>query len=725
MKILKDTVQNFMRKFLIISLMLTVSIKASSCASEGPTHNAYMFSVFHREMMGYIFSKKINSIWKDYCHQKIEDYDIYDLNNISPDKFEISNNKIIQYTRSHGDREMLAYLRLLTNYLNVCDAMNNPWNYPSKREILILKGRLMNINQQARLYRGTRLYSRHALLVMRTYFTLKNYKTCSIYWNTKARMLTNSVFKDMMKDIYAGTLVQTGNYEEACNIYAELNDMRSIKWCMRKQRNLNGIEKMYSSNANSPVLPYLVQDFVNNAQETIDDNEKGDKDWFKIIDVNPIYKNEVMHFIKFANSVVSEDKTKVPILWQTASAFLNYLFGYQDEALRQIETAQTMRGSKRMKDNARAIKLLISIKSAEYTPQYSDYLFTEMNWLEQKVKEDTVYDNSRFDSHYNDVIERLVYNNLVPKYLSWGKKNVALALIGMAENRYYKFLNNKDSSYQWNYQYTGDYFGQMDTMKVTSLVDFYKYIRNGSSDKFEQWIINGLNLDDDYFNDLIGTKYIRICKFKIAAEYLKKVPLNFLRTQNIAEYMLARKYTTERWMKHQKMDFVDGPSKTTFTYNPKLKFCQEMNDMENAYTYISNKEERQQNAYNMAVRYYQASYMGDCWFITRYKHSIIDSTRENETDFISKAVNYLNVSKLSSNFTLTEKSLYALAYIPLEPWGGYFDLYESKYHTEKINTTARQYHSMIELALFCKNNNVDGFVSKCDVLKQFLSLAKK
>ena len=714
-----------MKKFLIISLMLTGFIKASACANEAPTHNTYMFSVFHRDMMGDIFSKRVNSIWKDYCHEKIEDYDVYDLNNISPDKFTRSDNKIIQYARSHGDREMLAYLQLLTNYLNVCDAMNNTWNYPSKRELLTLRGRLMNINQRARLYKGTRLYSRHALLIMRTYFILKNYKSCNVYWNSKGKVLTNSVFKDMMRDIYAGTLVQTGNYDEACNIYAELNDMKSIKWCMRRQRNLNGIENIYSSNANSPVLPYLIQDFVNNAQETIDDYGNGDNDRFKMIDVNPVYKNEVMNFIKFANSVVSKGKTKVPILWQTASAFLNYLFGYQNEALHQIETAQTMGGTDRMKDNARAIKLLISVKSAENTSQYSDYLLTEMSWLEQKLKDDASHNNSAFDNHYNDVIERLVYNNLVPKFLSWGKKNTALALIGMAENKYYKYLNNEDSSYQWNYRYTGSYFNQMDTMKVASLVDYYKYVKNGSSDKFEQWIIKGLDLNDDYFNDLIGTKYIRICKFNVATEYLKKVSLDFLKNQNFAEYMLARNYSTERWMKHQKMDFVDGPSKTTFTYNPKLKFCQEMRDMENMYTYISNEEDRQQKAYNIAVIYYQASYLGDCWYLTRYNHSIMDSTRVNETDFASKAVGYLNVSKLSSDFTLTEKSLYALAYIPLEPWGGYFDPYDGKYHTENINTASRQYHSLIELALFCKNNNVDGFVSKCDVLKRFLSLAKK
>lgn len=714
-----------MRKFLIISLMLAGCIKAVACANESPTHNAYMFSVFHREMMGDIFSKRINTIWKDYCHQKIEDDDIYDLNHISPDKFTGSDNKIIQYARSQGDREMLAYLRLLTNYLNVCNAMNDPWNYPSKRELLMLKGQLMNINQQARLYKGVRLKSRYALLVMRTYFVLKDYKSCSTYWNSNAKMLVNSVFKEMMKDIYAGTLVQTGNYEEACNIYAELNDMKSIKWCMRKQRNLNGIEKIYASNANSPVLPYLVQDFVNNAQETIDDYGEGDKDWFKFIDVNPVYQNEVMNFINFSNSVVTEGKTKVPILWQTASAFLNYLFGNQKEALHQIETGQTMRGTNRMKDNARAIKFLISIKSAEDTLHYSDYLLTEMNWLEQKVKDDSRYDNSRVDNHYNDVIERVVYNNLVPKYLSWGKKHVALALIGMAENRYDRFQNSKDSSFEWNYRYTGDYFNQMDTMKVTSLVDYYKYIKNGSPNKFEQWVINGLDFNEDYFNDLIGTKYMRLCKFNLAAEYLDKVSLNYLRTQNIAEYLLTRNYTTERWMKHQKMDFEDGPSKTTFSYNPKLKFCQEMNEMESTYNYISNQEDREQKAYHLAIRYYQASCWGDCWYLTRYRHGVMDSTRVNETDFVSKAVTYLNISKLSSDFTLTEKSLYALAYIPLEPWGGYFDPYEGVYHTENINTAARQYHSLIELALFCKNNNVDGFVSKCDVLKRFLELAKK
>ena len=41
-------------------------------------------------------------------------------------------------------------------------------------------------------------------------------------------------------------------------------------------------------------------------------------------------------------------------------------------------------------------------------------------------------------------------------------------------------------------------------------------------------------------------------------------------------------------------------------------------------------------AYELAVRYYQASCYGDCWYLSHYGKSVNDSARVGEADFANK-----------------------------------------------------------------------------------------
>ncbi|HRN16339.1 MAG TPA: hypothetical protein PLF38_04705, partial [Xylanibacter oryzae] len=79
-------------------------------------------------------------------------------------------------------------------------------------------------------------------------------------------------------------------------------------------------------------------------------------------------------------------------------------------------------------------------------------------------------------------------------------------------------------------------------------------------------------------------------------------------------------------------------------------------------------------------------------------------------------------AKNSTDFTLKEKSLYALAYIPIGAW--YDEVWNDK--TNKYVTqyykSSRQYKALEELADFEISNPQSSpsiYVTRCDVLKQF------
>ena len=64
-----------MKKSIIAVCLLTTlpTCKPLACISEGPTHNRYMFSVFHRDALdGPTYLADINSYWIDYCQGKIK-----------------------------------------------------------------------------------------------------------------------------------------------------------------------------------------------------------------------------------------------------------------------------------------------------------------------------------------------------------------------------------------------------------------------------------------------------------------------------------------------------------------------------------------------------------------------------------------------------------------------------------------------------------------------------
>ena len=364
--------------------------------------NYYMFSVFNRDMMEDTYQQEANKFWASYVGDDFYDSMLSDFGNVTPQEFDKSENALITTAKKKNDTEMLSYLRLLNKYLNNNGAGDNEWNYPTKEQLANRKAVIKQVLTQALAYKGSKLKNQYALLVMRCNMTLKDNQGNINYWTTTASKLKDSLYKNWMKDIYAGALYNTGNKDKACEIYAELGDMTSIKYCVRKKRNLKGIKEEYAANPNSPTLIFLVQDFVNNTQETLDNNS--DPSIMQYVEATGIYQNDIDGFIDFAGQVLKEGKTKSPAMWEAARGFVNYMNGNQGDAIKQLTNAQNLDGTQRMRDNARACLMLASIKSAKPDDKYFDYLTAEYKWLDQ-VAGVTEDDKSGNDPHYHNVYE--------------------------------------------------------------------------------------------------------------------------------------------------------------------------------------------------------------------------------------------------------------------------------------------------------------------------------
>ncbi|MBO4608006.1 MAG: hypothetical protein J5682_08925 [Prevotella sp.] len=714
-----------MKRFIVISLaFIAMAVPSWGCGGEYSMHNKYLFSVFRREMMKQSpFTKEFDKFWAEYTNGECKHY-------------EWNSDKIMEIAKSKNDQEMVTYLQSLNAYLDAARNLDSEWDYPSKEELQKRKDTATQLLQKVKAYKGTRLSAQWALLRMRANMFLGNHDDNISFWEQTASKMPESSYRDLMRNIYAGSILRKGDRIKACDIYAEQGDMVSIKWVMRKYRNLAGIQRIYEENPNSPTMSFLIQDFVNNTQETMDSyRSEEDTDWMNMIDAKVILRNEVDRFISYAQKVVSEKKTKSPALWQAAIGELQYLCGNYSDAVKTLDKAVKMDGTQRMRDNARAIRTVASVHDATLDKKYSQWMTGEIKWLVEKIKEeanDATYNTEEdnwyyYYNHYYDVLDRLVFSNLAPKYKAAGREDMALALIASLDQEAILGISkpsyNEDTEYSWNDRYSSEFFNELDSLTAAQTLKFYQFLSSNDGDALEKYIKNTVKSDADYYNDIIGTKYLAEGNFKEAVQYLEKVPLRFLEGQNISYYLGHRQYNVAKWLVNQREseDLSEGPNKSKLRTNPKIDFCKEMSQLLSRYA-VANAQTRPQLAYDLATRYYQASYLGDCWWLTQYGSSVIDTARVNRPDFVQIAIDYLQESKKSTNLTLCENSLYALAFIPTDAW---CELdYDWSTGKEKLllHRGSRQYKALMELNSFVRNTNAEelsAYTRKCDVLRQF------
>ena len=714
-----------MKKFILISIaLLSIGLESRACGYWGNEHNNYLFSVFRRELMNSdLFSERVNAEWKAYSNGAIDSYTGY-----SHDAGKYNYELLEQIAKNRGDKEMLEYMSHLNIYLKICEQLRETWSYPTKEELAVRQQQFAAMKAAAKSHLGGKMHAQWALLLMRANMQTGAFAENIRLWESEFSHLPASVYRDMMANLYAGALYRTGKVVDACEEFARQGDMLSVRWAMRKDRSLKGIQQYYEERHDTPLLHFLIQDFVNNAQETIDND--GDTDWLAEINSRLIQKVEVNAFIAFANKVVANKGTESEALWLGAIGALQYLMGDASTAMETLARAQDASGTQRMRDNARAIRMIASAAVEPSGKKYDKWMTGELQWLASAMRAETGIDQkNEYElqyNHYYDIFDRLVHRGLVPRYKKEGRDGLVYGLMRMTEHPEYMTnitLNREEDS--WNPEYSRESFYSLHNASVDKVKSIREWVNSKSGNDLDSYVRSNAHADAMLMDDLTGTTYLRAGDYSRALPYLEKVTPSFVEGQNVCWYLKNKDWHKDRWMGKQKVpeDIVTEVSHTvTLDYNPKARYCKEMIDLEKRYS-KARGEERCQLAYQLASQMYQSSGWGDCWALTDYSWSSTnfeDSTHIAENSrFYTRCIELLNESKRSTNIDLRQKSIYALAFIPLEPW------YKMEW-SEKVSNfiyrplpMTRQYRAMAELSDFYDKNPVADYVRKCDVLKAF------
>lgn len=697
-----------MKRFITINLLLLAAIAEAMACAIPPTHNWYLFSVVREGDFAQRVNEQTLDNWRVYLGQEDR-------------LFWFEADAIMAAARRKGDQLMVSYLEHLDTYLNIArDSECESWDYPTREELDSRRSVLEGLRDYATSKLDSRLRSQHALLLMRCNMLLGDHEANVGFWEQKGSKLIESVYRDMMRNIYAGALLKTGRTDEATQIFVEQGDAASLNTYYYDKRSADDIEREYNMNPDSPAMPFLLQDFANNAQEAVDGLEECN--WPGKLFIRNIEKEECERMRELARRVVKDGKTSEPALWKSLEAWLEYLFGDHKKASKAIAEAMTLKGSERTMDNARVLRLYIKAQEAD-----DDFIAQELAWIEQQADAMRTPEDY-YDNHYTHVYDRLVHQVLVDRYKNSGQPEFSIALMAakseMAERFYEKRYANEDLGCNgWNDDYSTEFFVLIDSASTADAERYLQFVtrKDAASSALGKWLTGHITHNAEFLHEIVGTKYLREGEWQKAIEHLSQVSLDFVHQMNIAPFMAQRNYTTEPWITRQWIkEELQRPGSAWPATNQKLDFAREMMAAEQAYAKAKGAE-RQQQAYELAVRYYQASLYGDAWYLTEYGKSTYSAADEPKPAFVVKARELLEEAAKASDYALREHAIFALAYAPYDNW------HEYKWSDKKNDFVAipmketQEYAAMKRLSDFARQNSasLSPYVSRCDILKQF------
>jgi hypothetical protein len=668
-----------MKRFIITNLLAAMVLPMLACAG-GWTTNYYLFRIYDSQEFSERVQTTCTDNWKAYLGKSPDDW------------YWFKADEVIKFAQDKGDALMVSYVQNLEKYLQCARSVSDErWEYPTKEELAARSQSLQNVRTYALNKTKSRLRSQHALLYMRCNMLLGKHQENVTFWENTANQYIETVYKDMMMNIYAGALYKTGRGAEAGELFAEMGDYNSLMTQYYKKRSFAAIRQEYLNNPNAKVLPFLLQDFVNNAQEADDaTNPNAEGSGNGKLFIRDITKAEALQMRDFCEQVVKEGKTTTPIMWKTAKAWLEFMFADKRQAAKDILAAASLNGTERMKNCTRSLILYITADQAKDSEAFDNYLTDELKWLDD-------------NPDYNYVRDRVLYQTLKKHYASQTSRLLAL----------YKACGS----------YEHDAYS--DTMQIEPLQKYLYYINTPAKNNLDRYLKARVKYEPYELEDLIATKYMRICQWEKAITWLKDIPKSFYENRGYTVYAANRSWQVEPWIQRQylKQSVEYGDTKWQLKNNPKLTFAQEMQKMEGELNVLSSQA-ASQRYYDLAIRYAQAHFRGDCWWLMRNGKSVDDAQREGESDLAQIAVNLLQKASLSQDPALKERTIFALCYGNLYNTYWYRSVWNSETYKYDIepDTEALQYAALNRLVDYEAGRTPASYVSRCDEFNTFKKL---
>jgi tetratricopeptide (TPR) repeat protein len=286
----------------------------------------------------------------------------------------------------------------------------------------------------------------------------------------------------------------------------------------------------------------------------------------------------------------------------------------------------------------------------------------------------------------------------------------ALMLIGMASERTRTLTDFRNQPHEWNIDFYTDIFRALDAAPIEDVIAYKETVRQqGGDNDFERFLAARCFQNASYFNELIGTKYMREEQFDKAIEYLSKVPAAYDTTLNVYPYFRRNPFNDNF---HQ-----------MYTINArapgyKRNFAKKMLSFQNEMNTAKSEEAKILATYQYALGLMHAT--SDCWALLHYQQGYIGnyynlSERLPEMEAHCLAL-FAQVLETSNSNELKAKCLAAQVWMTVEK--GLVQVKNTNGNWV-INSDFKELYRQLTSPPFATTEISKQLVAECDVLQWY------
>ena len=573
----------------------------------------------------------------------------------------IIGNKFCRRLVETGDTDAVRLICWSKKYSVIRNAQQSPWYYNS--QVTDERRQMHQLMADVRQYTPTPKYAdRYAFLTMKCQWALGDDNATLALWRQLESTLQGSLFLSEAEDYAARSLYRLGRTDEACRFYMRRGDIGSVMQI--KQLELPDLLKtMLQIAPESPVLAVELQRLLfslENNPFALTNKICTDEGYVNHKEILPIAQQA-------AKTTVMSQRA----MWcYTAACLLDYQ-NQPKEALRQLDGIDAMPCDAFLKNSIRVLRFHLRSKTEKIDDEFEKYAIGELRWMDKELQNEwkQLTQRQRFKmSHVTesggysmlrscymyDAMRRILLSDRVG--LCWrlseaGRHTRALQLANMAENRMFILANNPmvklirncdtTTSFMWNhdgedhpgfidgwltwyepvpdttkwatksFEFNGhDYSNWMfllaDRMSAQQL-DQYRQRQLHPAGSDDRWLNERGYIDNDYWEDIVGTHYLRECNYPAAVEHLEKVSSSYQQRMNIRCI-------------HDPFGYMDKkPSHDKTGY--KLNFARRMAELQQQMqTGSPDSRGLAMLEYSIGMR----NSFGQCWYLTTYGHSKVE-----------------------------------------------------------------------------------------------------
>ena len=684
------------------------------------TYNPYYYNDFYmdwKKPQDSIFREENINFWYNYVNKAVS------RNSVARAMY--SDHKVsvkeafFAYLDKQNDTTALHYWRTVKDY-TFSKWERSLWYYPTKKEVEALKNgsdygyNALSINTIENC-KDKNIRNRYALQLMRRAFAVRNFDLCVEVWKKYARHIPASALRTQCKSYYAGAQYQLGNDAEATQAFFEIG--YCVTWYDYSYKPL---KKMYDTYPNSKCFEFIVQHLVT---QHFDDKFG---DWWNYDKASSgTLRRQTEDINRISDEIIADGRSNNPALWRSAQAAFAYIDGDIQQAIKLIKEAESLKGTKNVKDNIRTMRLILYAADTITGDEYENRLVPELEWVAKKLKYYQrkngylSFYGSEIEVHYYKVLRRTVLWEILNHFKKTGQHDRCLAYLNMYGN--FTGTGTDDCG--------SDFFGYADTTSIGSIKKHIAFLKSAPQTAADTFLLKYSCKNYNVFNELVGTKYLRLANWNSAIEYLGKVSNNYLKKQSIHWYITTRNPFLEDDITNERQGVFILPEDPAEQYkqNPsKLTFCRIMKNLKRQ---CSDKDStiRSYARYAYALGMSQALF-GCEWALARYAKGSFADEMYNPAQNDSKKCMALADKAIASatNLELLERC-FLLKYMLINQYA-YPGNYYSEYDENKMNRYQKMYSRMEEKLLKKWDKAVKTTVSErylrhnfCDVITDYRS----